>query len=189
MEPSIYTQCSNAARRLASEPEVFTEDDVVREAAQDDWTEKNFAEAERHAPQVLAALYRGSRLVRFGVVDADTAPLTGEADYVRRSGDRGSQIVYGSFGAWEGRLLNTPNGDFPAITYSHDPIYKVGRRKASQRDDFKPWDGQKPAPRERVDAAALKRELATLRTALSTVRAERDDLRAEVAQLRSQVAA
>jgi hypothetical protein len=190
MEDSIYTQCSYAARRLAEGDEPFGESDVVlaaaRAAGDDGWSEEDFSEADKHAPQVLAALYRSSRLVRFGPVDAD-APLTGEPDYVRKAG----HILYGPRAAWEGQSLETPNGTFAAITYGpdRDPVFKNGRRRASERDDFVPWAEQVPTAEEpQPDVAALRREVQKLRGALTASERKAERLEAENERLRSQAA-
>lgn len=184
---SIYTQCSIAARRLADGEEPFDESAVVLEAANGngEWQEADFVEADRHAPQVLAALYRTGRLVRFGPVDPEDAPLTGEADYVRRSG----HILYAPLDTWEGKKLTTPNGSFDAILYRHDPVFKNGRRRASDRDDFIDWASQVPTPDEpRADVAALKREVNKLREALAAEIAKNDRLATENERLRSRAA-
>lgn len=181
---SIYTQCSNAAKRLAEAGEPFTESDVVLAAATPAWEESNFGEADRHAPQVLAALYRNSRLVRFGTVSPDDAPLTGEPDYVRKGGN----ILYAAFERWEGATLTTPNGVFEAILYRHDPVFKNGRRRASERDDFLDWADQVPQPDERPDVAALRREADKLRAALVATEADNERLAQENERLRSKLA-
>lgn len=182
---SIYTQCSNAARRLAEDAEPFSDSDVVQTAARDGWAEGDFMEAERHAPQVLATLYRSSRLVRFGTVDPSVAPLTGEADYVRKDGS----ILYGNASVWEDRKLKTPNGDFDPIRYRHDPLFKTGRRRSSQRNDFIPWADQVPQPEQKMDASTLRRDNRHLRASLATAHARIDALTRECERLRSASAA
>lgn len=183
MDDSIYTQCSIAARRLATEDDPFDESSVVRAAADAEWAEEDFAEADRHAPQVLASLYRNSKLVRFGPVSPEQAPLTGEHDYVRRDG----KLLYGNLAAWEGKKLETPNGEFEPISYSHDPLKKNGRRKTSERDDFLPWAEQVPRSPDdgRADVAALRRDVHKYRTALVASEREVDRLRAENSRLRA----
>lgn len=185
MTESIYTQCSNAARQLAEVAEPFTESDVVLAAATAEWGESDFAEADRHAPQVLAALYRNSRLVRFGPVSPDAAPLTGEPDYVRKGGN----ILYANLEQWEQATLTTPNGEFGAILYRRDPVFKNGRRRASERDDFVDWTEQIPQPDEpRPEVASLRRESKKLRAALVTLQSDNERLARENERLRAQAA-
>lgn len=202
---SIYTLCSNAARRLLKEPNPYTESDVVLSAASlavevngIEWSEGDFAEADRHAPQVLAALFRSGHLVRFGVVSPDVsgpptlggqpvvygAPHTGENDYVRREG----LLVYGSADAWEGGSLSTPNGEFGSILYGarRDPLMKNGRRKSSNRDDFTPWSEQRPEePAASRAEQTLKREVVRLKSMLEQANAKIDRMEAEHERLRS----
>lgn len=153
---SIYTQCSIATAALTKEGEPFSELDVIRHASDGHaWTTWDFAEADTHAPQVLAARYRAGHVVRFGPVDPAKVPLTGEADYVRKDGCilYGGTEQFGETGVW------TPNGDFDAIHYGEDPLSKAGRRKVHDRDDFTPWADQiESASEVRPHMTALKRE-------------------------------
>ncbi len=190
---SIYTQCSQAARRLMGDAghEPFTEDAVVQTAAAAaehqgaPWTEEEFGEAERHAPQVLAALYRSTRLVRFGPVAPEDAPLTGEPDYVRQEG----KILYGASDPWEDQAITTPNGPFDPIRFNKDPIFKVGRRKSSVRDDLTPWEDQQPVAGEpRPDVSVLRRDNAKLRAALAQEPERVAHLEAEVERLKTSAA-
>lgn len=137
--PTIYTQCSATIKGLAREGQPFCELDVVRLARHPRWTDADHDEALRHTPAILCALFRQRSLVRFGPVGTD-APLTGEPDYVRRQGF----ILYADFEAWRNAAVETPNGIFDAILGGEDPIHKVGRRKASERDDFVSWTEQIP---------------------------------------------
>jgi hypothetical protein len=201
---SIYTQCSNAARRLQTGEAPFTEDDVVREAAASGgWgdDEAKYSVAEQHAPQVLAAKFRSRILVRFGIISPDAAgpprhaegqrivyggPLTGEPDYVRREG----HILYGAAEHWEGKPLSTPNGEFDPVEYGprHDPLFKIGRRKTSTRDDFRAWSEQRPTVAEpRPNEALLRRENMKLAAALQQAEAQVDELRKEMQMLRDEL--
>lgn len=176
IQNSIYTQCSIAAKDLLATGEPFCESEVVQRAMRDDWTEREFAEADRHAPQILASLYRNSRLVRFGVVDPEKAPLTGEQDYVRRDGF----ILYADYDHWSKKALKTPNGRFEPILYREDPVFKVGRRKSSERDDFTPWAEQIPTEADpRPNVTALKREVTHLRAKLDAANARIAELEAQ----------
>src|SRR5437868_4639341 len=125
---SVYTECSAAARELVASGEPFTEIDVAHAAALADWTEDDWREAGRHAPQILSAFWRRAKIVRFGpVVRGGDRP-----DYVRK--DEGFLVVAG-VDAWQnGRVLSTPNGNFTAIRYGHDPLRRDGRPPARSRD-------------------------------------------------------
>jgi hypothetical protein len=69
--PTILSQCSAIARELVAGSDPFDETDVIRiatERAPAPWSEEDFAEAEKQAPQVISTFFRQRRVVRFGPV-------------------------------------------------------------------------------------------------------------------------
>lgn len=175
---SIYKACSAACRELASKGEPFIDIDVVNQAAQDGWSERNFREAQRHANQICGTEYRGGRIVRYGPVTFE-----GEKDYVRKAG----RVLYA--GAETGpEIFSTPNGEFPQIHDRDDPLSRVGRRRGTRRDDLTPWDEQNPdAIRDdgmMVDGRPLHREIERLRAELKAANNRVQELETESQRLR-----
>lgn len=173
---SIYTDCSAAARRImvgedryrdnrieANRGDVFSEIDVVNEARKRNWGKKQFSEAKKKTNIILSTMYRDSQLVRYGPVDfRDTK------DYARIA----SMIVYGH--PQQGpKKWKTPNGSFPQMFVSQDPLRAAGRNKNAARDDLAPWSEQVVTEQKnggRVASDDLVRRIEELQTAL----AERD---------------
>lgn len=156
----IQTLCREAMTSLAGNGHPFTESDVVIAASQrsaDTWTEQTFREAAERAYAVLQAAYKQGKLVRFGPVS-----YSGTHDYARRD----TKIVYASLeGPTEWR---TPNGVFPRIYATHDPLLAPGRRSKEivNRDDSKLWSTQ----RCQSDLVSAKRQIRTLQDELNRLR-------------------
>lgn len=183
---SIYSDCSQAISRLAELPAVFTEIDVVNEAASDGWSKANFKEARKYANQIVSAKFRSGEVVRYGAVEYE-----GIQDYARRA----SMIVYG--GAESGPTTwDTPNGSFAQIPRHLDTIQTSGRKKGTARHDELPWaeqdapegirlmkvkGGSNSGRRKAADTKsnAHADEIARLTEELSRLRAENERLRAE----------
>lgn len=143
---------------LASSGNPFTESDVVNVASQSDdsWDEGTFREAAERSYAVLQAAYKQGRLVRFGPVN-----YASTNDYARRD----AKIVYASLnGPAEWR---TPNGVFPRIFASHDPLLAPGRKSKEvvNRDDSKPWASQ-----QRDDLGVARNQIRTLQEELRRIR-------------------
>jgi len=168
---SVYTDISAAARALvAGGTDIFTEADVVQRAG---LSEGDLPEGRRHAPQVLASLFRASRVVRFGPVYPPE--LAGKGDYARALG----HIIYAS--AERDEPLVTPNGEFDIIRYANDPIFnrKGGRPRASDRDDLALWVTP-PSPDEvKAGDSAKDAIIASLRDEVARLRRENAELRKE----------
>lgn len=123
---SIYSDCSQAIADLAELPAVFTEIDVVNQAASDGWSKANFKEARKYANQIVSAKFRSGEVVRYGAVEYE-----GIQDYARRA----SMIVYG--GAANGPATwDTPNGSFGQIPRHLDTIQTSGRKKGTARHEI-----------------------------------------------------
>jgi hypothetical protein len=141
---SIVTDCRKAVSTLAERGDTFTEFDVANEASgmgTKGWTAKMFEKAVRDSYVVLSGEYKKGTLCRYGPVTLDS----GNTDYARR----GSKIVYASANSGP-EHFETPNGDFPRVLVDSDPMFHVGRRAGSNRDDTTPWSEAK-ATRERSD--------------------------------------
>jgi hypothetical protein len=180
---SIYTECSAAARALERAQEPFTDFDIIDHARREEWSEADEQQGRHDAAQIAAAFYRAGRLVRFGPVNFSPEP-----DYAR--GDEG-RLLYAAAQP-KPRKLSTPNGDFPELFYEDDPLYKVGRRKGSTRNDLIDWTAQTPTTsveRERDGVARLEKQVERLEELLTEANARVDELEAECERLRSNSAA
>ena len=160
---SIQAECREAMHRLATQGNAFTEIDVANEASQDGWSSKHFEQAVRHSYNVLQGDYKRGKLARFGPVD-----FKGVKDYARR----GTKILYTDAGKGL-RTLETPNGTFKRLLAKHDTMMVAGRKAGTNRDDTKPWDGQKVSVQKikgpPVDTAPLERRIRELENELRKV--------------------
>lgn len=139
---SIYTDCSQAVRRLLEDPSladsgiegVFTELDVINLASKSRWGQKGFRRAMREANEVVTGLYRTSRIARYGPVKV---PEREGTDYVRIA----AKVVYAhpENGPEE---IETANGTFKRMMVGDETDRHAGRRVANNRDDLTPWDEQ-----------------------------------------------
>ncbi len=170
---SIQAECREAMHRLASSGGTFTEYDVANEASGQGtrgWNGPMLEQAVKQAYTVLQGDYKRGKLVRYGPVNFD-----GSKDYARR----GTKIVYAhpSDGP---ATLDTPNGSFPRLAFEDDDLSRAGRRRATNRDDTKPWAGQKVTQRTMavngsIDPAPLLKRIEQLEAENAKLRANGDD--------------
>lgn len=151
---SVYKQCAAAIDRLVADPPkghqgLFTEVDVISEAARKGWKKADYDKAMHQANEVCGKRFRDRRLCRYGPVTVDSED--GAQDYARIAG----KIVYAAIDGpeeWE-----TPNGTFKKLMEDEDTISRQGRKPASNRNDAEPWDQQvlpaKPRRRRTVKSA------------------------------------
>lgn len=140
-QKSLYQQCSKAIERLMERGDVFTEIDVVSEAATGEWTDDDYKRALKDANAVCGTHYRSRKLGRYGPVKfAD-----GVEDYARIA----EKIVYAD--AEKGpEFWETPNGEFPKLMLEDDSLVAQGRRSGTNRNDAKPWSEQPWIGKQRV---------------------------------------
>lgn len=184
---SIYTSCSEAARRLIDEPNlrpvtrgpegVFTELDVILLAARQEggYSESQMKIAQREASQVMGTLFREGKAVRFGPV---TIPDESVEDYVRVC----SKIAYAS--AEGPKTIETPNGTFRRLLAKSDKIKaRPGPRLGYARDDLEPWVTTEAHTAVQRENVRLKAENAALRSRMEDLERESDRLRQHIAKM------
>lgn len=156
---SVYTQCAAAIDRLINDPPreggVFTEIDVMTEAATKVWSKGQFDEAMHQANEVCGQRYRKRRLCRYGPVKIGKGESKIE-DYARIAG----KIVYAD--AVNGpEYWETPNGRFKKMMEDEDTLSRQGRKPASKRNDAEPWDQQALPAKPRKNPRRTTRRLPT----------------------------
>lgn len=137
---SVYKQCASALDLILEDEErgseVFTEIDVITDAATGDWKDAQYTEAVHAANEVCGLRYRSHKLCRYGPVKIGRGKNRTE-DYARYAG----KIVYAD--AVTGpKTLKTPNGTFRKLMVQDDRLSRQGRKPAANRDDGKPWSEQ-----------------------------------------------
>lgn len=190
MQPSIYAECMDAARRLLdgteqpSEygvPGIFTRLDVIFAAARraGGWQEAQMKIAQTEASNALGNLFRNKRgvvIVRYGPVQI---PGVEEPDYLRVD----SEVIYAHPNGPES--ITTPNGTFPQIIPTDDPVTRQGRRLGTNRSDLKPWAEQDiTGDADRVETSD-RREIIRLREELRCAHKKLHDLEKELGLLRN----
>lgn len=138
---SPYKRCAAAIQRLISDPPkdhegVFTEIDVISEAATRDWGKNEYDKAMHQANEACGKRYRDEKLCRYGPVKIGRGESAIE-DYARIAG----KIVYAD--AVTGpKVWKTPNGTFKKLMAGEDHLSRQGRNGGANRNDAEPWDQQ-----------------------------------------------
>jgi hypothetical protein len=138
---SIYKQCAAAIDSLILNPPkdhdgVFTEIDVISEAASKDWSKADYDKAMHQANESCGKRYRDRKLCRYGPVKVGKG-VNAARDYARIAG----RIVYAD--AIDGpNEWKTPNGTFKKLMENEDTISRQGRKPAANRNDAESWDRQ-----------------------------------------------
>lgn len=162
---SVYKQCAAAIDRLIADPPkdnggVFTEIDVISEAAQPEWTKVEYDKAIHQANESCGKRYRDGKLARYGPVKIGKGEDCIE-DYARIAG----KIVYAD-AATGPKVWKTPNGTFKKLMAEEDHLAKQGRTAGANRNDAEPWDQQavsaKPRRRRSTVRSAKDRDVMDL---------------------------
>jgi hypothetical protein len=158
--------------------EVFTEIDVISEAATDKWRNGQYTKAIHDANEICGSRYRKRKLCRYGPVVFGKGKQKTE-DYARFAG----KIVYAD-AAKGPDVLETPNGHFAKMMVEDDTLSKQGRKPASKRNDSEPWDEQalpakprKPKPFITGSTRDLEKMVSELARRVQTLEAEREEER------------
>lgn len=193
---SMYKLCSAAARQLTADPSladtsaydglknVFTELDVLllaKASVPGEWNDDEWREAMIQASNVMGTRFRAEQVVRYGPV---RLPGVDEQDYLRAQ----SKIIYA---APDGPAkIKTPNGTFPRMFTSNDPVQRAGRRVQADRNDLVRWDQQgitdpsrRPQTAEQREILRLKSENQALVQRLAEAEQEIDRLRTHNVQV------
>lgn len=171
---SLYRQCGSAVKRIIRKNPtgVFTEIDILTEAADQSWKSDDYIDALHPANAVCGTMYRDRKLSRFGpIVLSD-----GSEDFARIDG----KIVYADAETgpefWE-----TPNGRIPRLMIENDEVGRQGRRAGTNRNDETPWDEQPLAVRPKK----IRRRKASAGGSVVDLRKEVETLRAQVKKLQA----
>lgn len=180
---SLYCQCSSAIDRLVENPPrdhggVFSEIDVISEAATSAWKQEDYRQALHEANAVCGTQYRNRKLCRYGpVVLAD-----GTEDFARIAG----KIVYANAETGP-EFWDTPNGKFPRLMIEDDSIGKQGRKAGTDRNDAESWEQHEDPPRRIAKRKASEvrnvKDEKELRKFLETYLAMVDELQERVEEL------
>lgn len=138
---SPYKRCAAAIQRLVADPPkdhggIFTEIDVISEAATPDWGKKEYDKAMHQANEACGKRYRDGKLCRYGPVKIGRGSNAIE-DYARIAG----KIVYAD-AATGPKEWKTPNGTFKKLMAEDDHMSRQGRNGGANRNDAEPWDQQ-----------------------------------------------
>lgn len=138
---SPYKRCAAAIGRLIADPPqdhggVFTEIDVISEAATPDWQKEEYDTAMHQANEACGKRYRDGKLCRYGPVKIGRGKGAIE-DYARIAG----KIVYAD-AATGPKVWKTPNGTFKKLLATDDHLSRQGRNGGANRNDAEPWDDQ-----------------------------------------------
>lgn len=141
MKESIYKQCAAAIDRLVEDPPrqhggVFTEIDVVTEAATEEWSNVEYTKSLHDSNEICGQRFRNRKLCRYGPVVIGKGKNKIE-DYARIAG----KIVYADAETGP-EIWRTPNGDFKKMMVEGDTLSRKGRKPASNRNDATPWSEQ-----------------------------------------------
>lgn len=136
---SVYKQCAAAIDRIVQDPSdegVFTEIDIITEAAKKSWTPTEFSKSLHDANEIAGQRYRNRKLCRYGPVTIGKGKNKVQ-DYARIAG----KIVYAD--AVKGpKIWKTPNGNFKKMMIEDDQLSRQGRKPAANRNDSEPWSEQ-----------------------------------------------